>query len=76
MPAPDFAVLIAGLSAHQSATATARHQILLDNPGSSGGGETLPPVDLFAQNARAAARASSGSFNAEVARALSIDSGK
>ncbi|MCJ8156257.1 hypothetical protein [Sphingomonas sp. LaA6.9] len=75
-PAPDFAVLIAGLSAHQSASATARYQILLENSDTTKDGEAFPPVDLFAQNPCSATRGASGSFNPDVARSLSGDSGK
>lgn len=73
--APDFAVLLAGLSAHQSASATARRQILIENGRFADTNDTPPPVDIIVHGRRPVGAAPTGSFSADVARALSRDSG-
>lgn len=71
--APDFAVLLAGLSAHQSASATARHQILLDRSSEKADAVSLR-IRLFTQAASATLPA--GSFSDSVAKTLTINSGR
>lgn len=70
--APDFAVLLAGLSARQSASATARHQILLESTADDNGDDLPPHVALLVQGTRG--NAASCSFSAAVAKALKGDS--
>ncbi|WOK37800.1 hypothetical protein [Sphingomonas sp. C3-2] len=55
----SFAALVAGLSAQQSASTTARHQMML------GRGNDIVDADLLMMNAR-----EKGSFDASVARSL------
>lgn len=74
--APDFAVLLAGLSAHQSASVTARRQILLEKSPLAEVHEKAPQVGIFIEKASLRATTVSGSFNTEVARTLSQTSGK
>lgn len=65
-----FAVLVAGLSARQSGSATARHQMMLKRtmPGGIGGHET-GLLDEYLDGSPA----EKGSFNADVARAMTAE---
>jgi len=74
-PAPDFAVLLAGLSACQLGSETARYQIVLDHEGAKTGC-ARPVVSLFAHGSRTAIAATQGSFSADVAKGLAIDARK
>lgn len=71
--AHDFAVLLAGLSAHQSASATARHQILLESSRPAEAVDAAPEVGIFVESAGSGTIASAGSFSASVARVLNGD---
>lgn len=74
--APDFAILLAGLSAHQSDSATARYQIVLDRRESTQTGCVRPVVSLFAHGSKSASAATPGSFSVIVAKELATDARK
>lgn len=67
---PDFPVLLAGLSAQQSVTATARRQILLERDAAETGLSRDPMIMLFADGATVARAELGGSFNVAAARRL------
>lgn len=67
---PDFPVLLAGLSARQSVTATARCQILLERDEVDTDLSHDPMIMLFADGATAAAAELGGSFNVAAARRI------
>ncbi len=68
---PDFPVLLAGLSAQQAVTVTARRQILLERDTTDTGNCPDPMIMLFAQGAAVSSADLGGSFNVATARRLS-----
>lgn len=68
--APDFAVLVAGLSANQSSSVTARQQVELDRISDSQNDQSPPLVSLFASGKRAFTAKTLGSFSVDVAETL------
>ncbi|MGV3481765.1 MAG: hypothetical protein ACO1O3_17580 [Sphingobium sp.] len=68
---PDFPVLLAGLSARQSVTATARCQILIERDAVDTGPSHDPMIMMFADGAAISPGELSGSFNIAAARRIS-----
>jgi hypothetical protein len=67
---PDFPVLLAGLSAQQSVTVTARCQILLERDAVDTEFSRDPMVTLFADGTPVQSAELGGSFNIATARRL------
>lgn len=67
---PDFPVLLAGLSARQAVSATARRQILLARDDMDTGLSYDPMIMVFAEGATVAPAELGGSFNAAAARRI------
>jgi len=67
---PDFPVLLAGLSAQQSVSVTARRQILIERDAVDTDFSRDPMIALFADGAAVPAAELGGSFNIATARRL------